>query len=115
MLSYSCLPCHLKKCRGADVTVGGLENVSAECHHHCCGFSTQSSKPPQHWNNCCAQKWNAVRVCVWPGIASLAKCLAFLWEVGVAAPLSACKQADPSGHSLCLELGTGFTISTVNC
>lgn len=71
--------------------------------------------PPQHWSNCCAQRWNAGRVCVWPGIASLAKCLAFLGEVCVAAPLSACKQADPSGHSLCWELEPGFTISIVNC
>lgn len=45
----------------------------------------------------------------------LFKCLAFLGEVCVAAPHSACKRADPSGHLLCLELKTGFTIRIVNC
>lgn len=45
----------------------------------------------------------------------LFECLAFLGEVCVAEPHPACKRADPSGHSLCLELKTAFTISIVNC
>lgn len=40
---------------------------------------------------------------------------AFLGELCVAAPPSACKRADPSGHLLRLELPTGFTVSVVNC